>query len=450
MDAPTAPDRAAWPAAIGHALTGVLLIVVTALLGWLSTRHTVEADWTAAGRHTLSPASLELLANLDGPLSITAYASEQTALRDAVRRFVARYQRHHDGIALHFVNPDAVPDEARALGIRVDGELVLRHGERLEHVRSDSEQEFANALQRLLRGGERWVAFLEGHGERSPLGAANHDLGSWARLLKSRGFSFNPLNLAERRAIPDNTAVLVIAGPQADVLPGETQLMRDWLERGGNLLWLLEPGALSGLEPLAADLGLRLESGTVIDAAGELVGVRDPTIALVTASLYGTHRALQGFTLTTYFPGAGALAHGGDAWQAAALFTTGTHTWLESGPLTGEVAQDAGELAGPLQLGFALTRTAGTTEQRVVAIADGDFLSNAYAGNTGNMELGLRLMNWLAHDDRLIEIPARTAGDRRLALSDTTVGVLGIVLLFVLPALFTAVALALWWRRRRL
>jgi ABC-type uncharacterized transport system involved in gliding motility auxiliary subunit len=442
-------------------LLPLLLLAATAAIAWLSVRHPLQADWTSAGRHSLSEASLLLLDRLEDPLEITAYAREQPELRNAIRRFVNRYARVRPDIVLHFVNPDAVPDEVRNLGVSVHGELVLRYRGRIEHVRGSGEQEFGNALQRLLRGSERWLAFVEGHGERSPLGSASHDLGNWTRHLQQRGFRFQPLNLGESPGIPDNTSVLIVAGPQAALLPGEIGMLLSYVERGGNLLWLADPGELHGLEALALRLGIDLPAGTIIDFAGQLLGLDDPTITLVTTSLYGRHPALENFGLTTFFPAAGAILERPDSgWRMTPLLTTGGHTWLETGELKGEVGfdEDEGDLRGPLLLGAALERereieegeVLRTVPQRVVVIADGDFLSNAYVAGSGNLELGLRLINWLSEDEDFIAIPARAADDMDLRMEGTLLGFFGLFFLLILPLALLITGVTVWWRRSSL
>ena len=45
---------------------------------------------------------------------------------------------------------------------------------------------FSGALLRLSRGSTRIVAFLEGEGERDPLGARNADLGRFVESLAAR------------------------------------------------------------------------------------------------------------------------------------------------------------------------------------------------------------------------------------------------------------------------
>ena len=437
--------------------TALLILVLAALLAWLSVRFPLEADWTSAGRHTISPASVELLGKLTGPLEITAYAREEPSLRDLVRRVTDRYRRHKADISLQFVNPDVVPDQVRSLGVTVNGELVLKHQDRVEHVRTDSEQEFANALQRMLRADERWLAFVEGHGERSAVGQANHDLSLWAQQLKQRGYHFQPVNLAETQSVPDNTSVLIVAGPQSAYLPGEVNIILRYLDQGGNLLWLTDGGATQGLDALATRYGVTLPAGTVIDTAGQLLGLHDPTIALVTASLYGPHPALKDFTLTTFLPTAGAIVPlSGSEWTLTPLLSTGNHAWLESGTLQGEVRIDASDLHGPLTLGAALTRARPGTqrtavpEQRAVIVADGDFLSNTYVSNSANLELGLRLVNWLSGDEDLISIPARTAGDTQLEMNSMLLGSLGVLFFLALPLVLTIAGITVWWRRSRL
>lgn len=441
-------------------VTMLLVVSLAGLLGWLSTRYTFEMDWTHSGRHTLSETSKEVLARMQDKIEITAYARENASLRDAIKKIVARFQREKPGIVLHFVNPDAVPDEVRNMGITVDGELIVRYQGRLEHVRSDNEEEFTNALQRLARGAEHWLAFVEGHGERNPLGKANHDLGMWVQHMVDRGFKVQPINLANIKAIPENTRVLIIAGPQTDYLPGENALIIEYIKRGGNVLWLSDPGSIHGLEPVAEELSIQQQAGTIIDFAGRLIGIDDPTIVLMTESMFPIHPATRDFTYTVVFPSATSikLQDLGD-WQFKPLLSSGDHTWLETGELSGEVGFDEGtDQRGPLDLGISLERKIEnesedekiTNEQRIVVLGDGDFLSNTYVENSGNLELGIRIISWLSNDDDFITIPSRILPDATLELTPVASAIIGLGFLIVLPFLLFSTGMVIWWRRRKL
>lgn len=437
----------------------LLLLSAVGLLAWLSTRYSYQADWTEGARRSLSDASVQVLAEVEGPVKITAFAREQRDLRQAIADIVARYQRYKDDITLEFVDPDAEPGRVRASGVTADGEVLVDYAGRQERLKPYelNEQDITNALQRLLRAGERWLVFLAGHGERRPLGEANHDLSSWARELEAKGFKLRELNLAETPAIPDNTAVLVIASPQVALLPGEAAAVSDYLARGGNLLWLADPGPLHGLDPVARQLGVDVLPGAVVDLTTQLLGIESAAIAAVTGYPPG-HAITRGFELLTVFPLAAGLQLNADAgWRGEAFLQTGSGSWVESSDLGGTVQFDENrDVRGPVAIGVSLVRPRQaegaedpTAEQRAVVIGDGDFLSNRYLGNVGNLDLGMSVVNWLSADERLIAIPAKTARDAALVLTPLQSGVIGVGFLFGMPALLLASGLVIWWRRRK-
>lgn len=438
---------------------GLSLFFLASLLAWLSTRYVIESDWTRNKKHTLSEASEQIIAMLDQRIEITAYARKQEAMRQAIKRFIGRYQHSNADIVLHFINPDAVPDETREMGISENGELIIYYQGRSERVWPINEETFTNALQRLLRNSERWLAFVEGHGERNPLGKANHDLGELGRQLANRGFKLHSLNLMQIKVIPDNTSVLVIAGPLVDYLPGEVEIILNYLQKGGNLLWLAEPNNIYGLEALAAYMDIQFQKGTVIDLSGQLTGINEPTVVLINKDLYEPHPALNGFVFPSLFPRSGAItAKQSATWTIKSLVKSSDLSWLESGPLKGEVNfQEDEDIHGPLALAASLERTISSEQdgektealQRIVVSADGDFLSNNYIGNSGNFELGLRLINWLSLDDDFISIHEFVARDTYLN-SQLIIGIIGFFLLFISPLLFLATGTWIWWKRKKL
>ncbi len=434
------------------------LLIVIGLLAWLSTRYNHETDWTTSGRNTLSIDSQRLLDEMSDPIHVTAFARDTPLLRSHIRDLVARYQRHKPDLALGFVNPDADPERVRELGITLDGELLVAYQGRSEKVRELSEQSLTNTLLRLARQEQRRVAFLSGHGERDLRGQANHDLGAFGEMLEQKGIALQSLNLASQPEIPADINLLVIADPRVSLLPGEIRLIRGYLRGGGNLLWLIEPGPLAGLAPVAEWLGLEPLPGVVVDATTQLFGIDNPAFALIPE--YPMHPITRELDSLTLFPQATALeVTVPQEWDGQPLLTTLNRAWTEIGPLSGDIRfdQDSDERMGPLDIGWVFTReksvkdsTGGDSagQQRVVVIGDSDFLSNAFLGNGGNIALGLNLFNWLNHDDQFIAITARTAGDVSLELSKTAQIVIGLGFLFVVPLALFGAGFAIWWRRR--
>lgn len=443
----------------------LLFLGAIGLLAWLSTQYVYQMDWTAGGRNSLSEDSARLLGTLDGPVLVTAFARENPALREQIREVIARYQRRKPDMELAFVNPDAEPERIRELGVTMDGELRIAYQGRSERVQELSEQAITNALLRTARQGERWIAFLAGHGERDPHGQANHDLGNFGAALERKGLRVQTLNLTQNPQLPDNLSVLVIAGPQTDLLPGEVDLIRGYLDAGGNLLWLTDPGAPAGLDPLAEDLGIGRLPGIIVDATTQLFGIQNPDFVLVPE--YPPHPVTRELRMLSLFPRAVALEWDRrPEWSGQPILSSLERAWTETGELAGDIRFDAGgdEVPGPLDIGFALTRqpdenaatedgatdaAATPREQRVIVVGDGDFLSNAYLGNGGNLDLGLNMLHWLSHDDSFIAIRAKAAPDQSLNLSGTAQAVLGIGFLFGVPAVLLGAGVVIWLRRRK-
>ena len=444
-------------------LSGFVYVALIALaafgVAFLSTRFGFERDWSHANGASLSTESIALLKTLDGPVEVVSYASTQGGLRAIISNFIGRYQRAKPDIVLRFVDPDADPQAMRVAGVTVDGELELRYRDRTERLKVLSEAEFSNALLRLSRTHVRIVAFLEGEGERQPLGNANADLGTFVAALVERGLRPVPLPLANTGKVPDNTDLVVIANPRVALAPGVVDELVDYIARGGDLLWLAEPDENAGLDALANALSLRVLPGTVVDASGSAFGLNDPSF--VALAKYPAHAITKGFSLTTLLPQPAAIAQlANPAWDVKPILRSSDKSWNETGhiPKAGEasdtVSQDAGagEIPGPLDLGFALSRVSprpGKREQRVVVIGDGDFLSNSFLGNGGNRELGQRVFDWLLGDDDQISVPDRSAPDRTLTLSQTGLGVIGFVFLVALPLVIAGTGALIWWRRRR-
>lgn len=440
-----------------NTLRVVLFISIIGMLAWLSTRYDYQADWTASGRHTLSAASVALLNQAKGPITVSAFVRAVDSNRKSITEMIARYQRHKADIQLTFIDPITAPNQVRDEGVSAEGELVLRYAGRKEIIRDTSEQGISNALQRLLRSGGRWIVFLKGHGERNPLGRANHDLGDWVRQIETKGFKAQTLNLATHGQIPDNTTTLVIAGPQLDLLPGEVTLIQRYLAQGGSLLWLGDPGSLHGLAPIARLLGVEFLPGVIVDPSVQVYSINNPAFAL--AADYGNHAITRGFNVITLFPFASGLKitapDESTEWQSQPFIITGERSWAETGPLAGEIRYTENEdIAGPLTLGASISRSLTRDDktriqQRVVVLGDGDFLSNAYLGNGGNLNLGMNIMNWLSRDETLIAIPVKTAPDLNLALSPVASGIIAVTFLFGIPLLLAGAGLLIWVRRRR-
>ena len=434
-----------------------LLVCAVVMLAWVSEHYKVRWDWTEAGRNTLTEPSRELLRRLDEPIEITAYVREEPVIRQSILQLLERYRRHKPDIKLRFVNPDLVPDEVRARNISSDGEMVVSYREREEHARTATEEALTTALEKLARADTRWVTFFTGRGERDLLGGASYDLGKLGAQLQRQGFKLHRLGIEDAGEIPTESALLVLS-PGRDNMPShEIDAMIRYVEGGGNLLWLAEPGSTKGMDALADALGLRFEAGVLVDPTTRMLGISHP--AFVPVSAYPAHPVTGNLKLVTVFPHAVGISWDQPAgWQTRGILSTGLRAWSETGPLQGELGfDDASDVSGPLDIGIAMERILAADDarseerkQRIIVIGDGDFLSNAYLGSGSNLDLALNAFNWLADDETLIDIPARTAPDLAFELTRTSAFLLRIGVMFALPALLIGAGILIWHRRRRL
>ncbi|NOZ53948.1 MAG: GldG family protein [Gammaproteobacteria bacterium] len=459
----------------------VLFLAIIGLLAFLSQRYNYEADWTQHKRHTLSAASIALLATIEQAITLSVYATEDDEVRQPINDLLQRYVREKPSIRLQYINPELEPELVRELGIRVNGEIIIELSGRTENITQASEQVITNALQRLARSEERWLLFVQGHGERKAEGNANHDLGEWGKQLQAKGIKLRSFNITDNPVIPQNIAALVIASPQLDYLDGEVEILKQYIASGGNLLWFVEPGSLHNLRPLAEVLDMDFQAGTIVDPNTQLLGIQDPRFSLI--SEYSQHAITTNLNALTIYPQArGLIIRPTKAWQRSVIMQTLPRSWAETGMLSGQLDFDAdADIAGPLVLGVAMTRTLSdkigqaamegdnsdshgqvdnasdsessvepnAKQQRVVIIGDGDFLSNAYLGNGGNLQLGLSMANWLSYDDRFIAIPTKMRADISLELSRNTQFVIAFGFLLIIPLLLGGSGFMIWFKRRQ-
>ncbi len=434
----------------------VLFIVLLGILAWLSNRFPVSVDLSANQRNSLSPESLRLLDEIEYPLDVTLFVSPVNESKPLLEALFERYRQEQSKIRFESLNPDLHPELLRAHDIRFDGEVLLEYQGRSEKLAQITEANVSSAIQRLLRQGERWLVFLEGHGERNPFREANHDYSMLATELASRGYTVESLNLTRSSSVPENTDVLLLASPKVPLLPGEVEILREYVDNGGNLLWLADPEqAIDGLDLLGDHLAIEFLPGIIVDPNSQLMGLDRVDFALV--GDYPRHPVTQSLASLSLFPQAQALAfHGEDSWQHQVFLQSSERSWNETGRLRGEIfnGDDDDESNGPLDLGITLARSQHNDdgelfEQRIAIVGDADFLANRYLGNGSNLDIGVNLLNWLSHDDRLIAISPRPAPDTRLELSPAKQIAIAVFFLILLPLGLLGSGLRIWLKRRK-
>ncbi len=434
---------------IKNTLITLIILILLVVLAAVSQRYKAEFDLSDNSSNTLTEASQKILATLTDPVSVQAYIKEPS-LRQQLTQLLDRYQQLKPDFTFKFINPTTVPEKARELKIGVRGAIIIEYHGRTEKLTYLDESSLSNALLQLAHTKERWVTFLTGHGERSPNGRANFDLDLFAQQLEKHRIKVQTINLAQFSTIPDNSSLLILASPAVALLSAELDIITEYINKGGNLLLLTDPGN-NNLSSIEQQLGIIKLPGTLVDTSSSLYGIDNPTFVLV--SKYTNHPITSHFNNISVFPICSAFTVDKETeFDTEALLSSVKESWTETGPITGKIKfdVDSEEKQGPLPIAYALTRNIPKkAQQRIVVIGDGDFLSNTYLGNVGNAELGFRMINWLTHDDQFIEIPSKKAPGSTLTLTKISIAIIGFGFLLVLPLLLMLIGLYIWRKRKQ-
>lgn len=438
----------------------IVLLFALGACAWLTQKYHHVFDWTRDNRNSLSETSLSVLQQVDKPILVTILARNAASERQALLKQIEKYSSVKSDIDIKFLDSDKDILLAKELLLNNPNQLRLDYNSRFEIIDTISEREITNALQRLTRQTTPWVTFLTGHGERDPFNEENQGYSTLKQTLETSGVQVQDLNLLKTTFIPDNVSVLVIAAPQGKLLAGEEQLILDYIDAGGSLLWLLDPHNLEDttsnpLPLLSEKLGLKLIHGTIIDANQELrsmLGIKHPAVVPVVE--YQQHDITAALQNQTLFPFATGIAIATpEKWVAQPLFYSLPRAWSEVSALNeGNVVFDSesGDTEGPLLMAASLTRAIDKkNQQRIVLIGDSDFAANAYIGHGENLTLIVSALQWLAHDDQRISLLPYQPPDISVEFSNRAIGTLAATYLLIVPIGILLIGVFIGIRRRK-
>jgi len=452
------------------AAASVLVVLgILAAINYLSTRYNKRWDLTAASQFSLSDQTKKVLQGLKEPVKVSVFAKSEEF--DRYRDRLEEYAYQSKQISTEYLDPIKKPGPAEALGVTTLPTIVFEYKGRNEKATSDGEQELTQALIKVIEGRQPKVYFTEGHGEKD---TANTERGSGydgvAAGLKSANFILEKVVLAQVGKVPDDADMLIIAGPKSDFLPQEIDAVKAYLAKAGKVMILLDPVMKPDQPQPVALQALLKEWG--IDAGNDIVldlqGMGEGSVPV--AARYPAHAITDKFRLLTAYPVARSMTPvegGANGRTAQPLIETGPNSWAETnfkGLAANEPAKlDGPDKKGPISLGAAVSVPGAATppaepkkegdtpkpvETRLVAFGDSDFASNGALRVSGNQDLFLNAVNWLAQQENLIAIRPRDPEDRRITLTPDQERRIFYLTVLIVPGLILLAGVQTWWRRR--
>jgi ABC-type uncharacterized transport system involved in gliding motility auxiliary subunit len=429
----------------------VLALGVVVLVATLSQAHSWRYDLTTNKRFSLSPQTVQLLRGLTADVVAVAFFQSEQPNRRTAEDLLKRYAEASNGkFTWRMVDPDRDPNQARRYAIDAYGTVVLEAKERSEKIADAEEEKLTNGLVKLTREGRRVVYVVQGHGE--------HDLASTERggfsdaraHMERANYEVKPLALAREGKVPDDAAVVVLAGPRGDLLPPELAALDAYLGRGGKALVMINPFQAEALRKHLVAWGIDVGNNLVVEAnpLGQLFGIGPEVPIVQDFTAHPITRDLKG--LTTLFPltrtvTPAATPPAGTAVQP--LAQTSAQSWGETDRAAlerGQAKADADDPKGPLSVAAVATRD----KARLVVFGTSTLAANQFINVQANRDLFLNAVSWLAEEEDQIAIRPRDTRQTPVFLNAQQENGVRLLTLLVMPGLAAVAGVVAVIRRR--
>ncbi|WP_414530838.1 GldG family protein, partial [Nodularia chucula] len=343
----------------------VAVLVILGLINFLGTRYNFRQDLTETQLFTLAPQSKELLNNLPQPVKVWIFDVNRNP-QD--RELLENYRRQTSNFQFEYIDPQSQPTLANKFGVKNYGEVYLESGDNRQLVETLnvnqrlSEVRLTNRLQQITNTTTIPVYFLQGHGEQAMI-SGQEGIAQAIQGLNDRNYVTLPLNLVEKSEVPEDAALVVVAGPQRELFDNEVKALQNYLNSGGNALFMIDPNTETNLDGLLQEWGVILDNRLVVDVSGTGVGL-GPAVPIVTN--YGEHPITQQFRngISFYRLARHLEINPVPGIEAISLLLTQPYpqSWAESDLKSERLEFDPDtDIPGPLTLGVALTRTIPAT-----------------------------------------------------------------------------------------
>ena len=433
----------------------VLFIGILGIVNFLAARHSIRWDLSENQNFSLDPQTHRVLRNLPREVRITVFTREKDAGYQSYKERLDSYRQASSKISVEFVDPERQPKIALNYGITRTDTAVFESDGRNVRVNAPSEAELTGALIRVSQDGKKRVLFLDGHGEPSLDDRERTGLSGARELLFKQGYDVGTLSLLTETAVPDQTAILVVAGPRRPVTTEEQERVYTYVENGGHLLLLIDPDTQAELNPLLRRWGLGVGPGALVDLRDRLAQ-GDLTSLLVRT--FTEHEITQDLSAAVLFPLARHITFDeqiGSAWDYVPLARTSPNSWAET-DLKGRVVNldEKEDIKGPLPMAAALAPKVAPPEGKprpaIVIIGNSTFATNAFVNFPGNSDFFLHSVGWLAEERNILAIVPKDSALRMFTPNPLQERALLYLQVILLPATMLFSGFMVWRKRRRL
>ena len=453
--------------AVITAIVLAILIAVNVLVSVLPSGST-EYDISSSQLYSVASNTKSVVNALTE--DVTIYWIVQADQEDAIiENLLGRYESLSDHITVEKRNPDVYPTFAEQYTDEtvVNNSLVVECGERSRYISYydiyvtstdmysysyntsfDGEGAITSAIDYVVNPDQPVVYALTGHGES--------DLPStMADTIEKENITVESFSLVNSDEIPEDAACLIIYSPQSDISETERDMLEEYVEGGGNLLVMAGPVAdaeLTNLYSLLEPYGATAAEGVVVEGDRAHYAFSTPAALMPDMAESDITSSLIEEGYYPILPIAIGLQMGENTTSATvtSLLTTSdaAYSKLSGYDMTTYDYED-GDIEGPFTLGLQAEYDNGGTLIWFTSSIYLDDMYNAYSSGA-NVNLTMNALSSLTGENEAMAIRAKSLNYSYLTISDSTSGLLKVLMIGVIPLAVLCAGIAVMVRRRRL
>ena len=476
-----------------NVLAQIVLILFLALaVNSIAFKHYKRWDFSRDQKYALSDKTKRFLKSIKGKMRITVFFSPNTPISADVQNLLTEYQYAGKGkIDIEHVDPERNLSRAKEVFdkykvVTDESLLVLDYQGRNKTVKASEmadidqsgmalgegprvsafkgEQAITSAMMDLVEGKKNTLGYVVGHKE-PPL-SDNSTITILKTFIENENIKFQELNLFNLDAIPPELKTILMFGPQYDLSDRELKLLRDFWDKQGRILLLLDPSAKTPkLDGFLNELGVKVNDDRLMvflrTGIEEVALTRDVQAHFLGGSPV-TKRLADVRAL--FFGGTSSLTLEPDRVRAANIridpliqaekgyFAETDYNTDDQAKLQADAKRNSDT---PLTIGAAVEKGASADERvqvnsaRLVAVSNAAFVQdNAVTQDQQALDFISGSVNWLLSREQLIGIAPKIPKPLVFTLNEDSLRNFRWIILIFMPLIPAVIGAVVWWQRR--
>ena len=231
-------------------LVAIVILAFVAINIGMQKLDISDIDVTKEKIYTVSDTSKMEIEKIEKKVNIYFFGYSE---EDSIVTFAKQYNKINSNIEVEVVDLNKRPDLVEKYQVTESDQAIVIESENRQKILTQydlysydytnyeqidlTEQKITNAIISVTEDNIPVVYFLTGHEE---YGVDTH-MTILKAYLENDINDVETLNLLTSGGVPENCSSLVIASPQKDFTDYETDLIVDYINKGGNILWLNDP-----------------------------------------------------------------------------------------------------------------------------------------------------------------------------------------------------------------